>query len=80
MEGSVDIVGGFNVVASADASLFGLLDVSKSITLFSKKFNLFQVSRRMQRCCTSHELNITFLTLRIASELRFRLGGRAVHL
>ncbi|KAI0727074.1 hypothetical protein C8Q72DRAFT_925596 [Fomitopsis betulina] len=42
VEGSVDIVGGFNIVASADASLFGLFNASKSITLFSKKFDLFQ--------------------------------------
>ncbi|EPS95680.1 hypothetical protein FOMPIDRAFT_1131914 [Fomitopsis schrenkii] len=50
VEGSVDIVGGFNVVASADASLFGLLDASESITLFSKKFNLFQVRHSMSTC------------------------------
>ncbi|KAH9931319.1 uncharacterized protein B0H18DRAFT_991137 [Fomitopsis serialis] len=39
--GSVNVEGGFNVVASADASLFGLLDDSESVTLFSKTFELY---------------------------------------
>ncbi|KZT68486.1 hypothetical protein DAEQUDRAFT_328526 [Daedalea quercina L-15889] len=42
VSGSVNVDGGFNVVASADASLFGLLDAGESITLFSKNFELFQ--------------------------------------
>ncbi|TFY69647.1 hypothetical protein EVJ58_g320 [Rhodofomes roseus] len=40
--GSVNVEGGFNVVAAADATLFGLLDDTTSVTLFSKTFELFQ--------------------------------------
>ncbi|KZT00882.1 uncharacterized protein LAESUDRAFT_521646 [Laetiporus sulphureus 93-53] len=40
--GDVNLEGGLNITASADASLFDLFEAGKSITLFSKTFELFQ--------------------------------------
>lgn len=41
--GCVDLQGGLDVNAGADASFFSFFDKSTKISLFSKKFQLFKV-------------------------------------
>lgn len=43
INGCVDMNAGFSVNAGADATFFGLFDTGKSVTLFEKDFDLFEV-------------------------------------
>jgi hypothetical protein len=44
VQGCIDLNGGIAANAGAQGSFFGLFDASKTIPIFSKKFQLFQVS------------------------------------
>lgn len=51
VSGCVDIAGGLDVNAGADASFFGLFDKSTQVTLFSKDFDFFKVYKTVLFSC-----------------------------